>query len=194
MEIFKKISGFEGKFLISNKGNVKRESYKTRNRHGEYFISEKNKKKTISRSGYYVCSLAGKTFLVHRLIALAFIPNPNLSKYDCINHIDGNKLNNNLDNLEWCDRKQNNIHAYKTELKKGYWKGKSGFLNHSSKRVEKYDLNMNLLCVYGSASEAARFCKLHQSSISKCARGERSKYAGFIWKYSESKNINTLNK
>lgn len=76
-------------------------------------------KQRISRRGYYIVNLSVKgkckTYSVHRLIAKAFIPNPN--NYPIINHIDGNKLNNNISNLEWCSYKYNSIHAVTHNLR-----------------------------------------------------------------------------
>lgn len=76
----------------------------------------KQLKKTISSSGYYTVSIDCRNNLLHRIIASAFIPNP--KKLPCVNHKDGNKLNNEVSNLEWCSYSQNNQHAFDTGLKK----------------------------------------------------------------------------
>lgn len=117
-EIWKNIMGFNG-YQVSNIGRVR--SLKT------YKIL----KQTINNKGYKILGLSkrGKmsTFLVHRLVADAFIPNPN--KLPCINHKDENPLNNCVSNLEWCDQKYNiNYGSHtnrmiETKRKNGVWRG-----------------------------------------------------------------------
>ena len=105
-EIWKDIPGYENKYRISNLGRV----YSS--------CSNKILYQWKMRNGYYSVGLSehGKvhTTLVHRLVAEAFLPNPD--KLPCVNHIDGDKTNNNVDNLEWCTSKENNQHAYKNNL------------------------------------------------------------------------------
>lgn len=104
--------------------------------HPNYAISKLGQVRCIKRNqflatpldlaGYKKVSLwknnKGTLFLLHRLIALAFIPNPH--NYPCINHIDGNKLNNSIDNLEWCTYAHNNQHAYDMRLRAAPHTGK----------------------------------------------------------------------
>ena len=101
---------YSSKFKVSNLGNV----------FSEY--SKKCIKPQISHKGYYrfVTSINGKAinFGVHRAVACTFIKNSN--NYSCINHKDGNKLNNNVNNLEWCDSSYNVRHAIKNGLRKMY--------------------------------------------------------------------------
>lgn len=108
-EIWKPIEGYEGRYEISNLGRVK-----------SFYREETILKPTTSFNGYYRLSIrinkTRKTIKVHRLVAKAFIPNPN--NYPQVNHIDGNKKNNNLNNLEWCNSKMNIRHAYEIGLKK----------------------------------------------------------------------------
>ena len=71
---------------------------------------------TLNNRGYYSVGIRRKTLMVHRLVALAFIPNPEQKPF--VNHIDGNKLNNHVSNLEWCTVQENNLHARQTGLRK----------------------------------------------------------------------------
>lgn len=111
-ENWKQISGYRT-YWVSNRGSVKTTDYNH---------TKKEKKLNVFRnvSGYAACNLMqdGKRHrkLVHRLVCIAFIENPN----GCpeVNHIDGNKMNNDVSNLEWCTSKQNSIHAHKSGLVK----------------------------------------------------------------------------
>ena len=105
-EIWKDIKGYEGLYEISNYGEV---------------WSERKQgllKKGKSATGYYSVSLyknkKQKIFLVHRLVAITFIKNK--ENKELINHKDANKLNNHIDNLEWCTYKENNNHARNLKL------------------------------------------------------------------------------
>lgn len=103
-EVIKDIKGFEGRYTISNLGIVRS------------LLTGKVMKPYITRAGYarvnlrYANSREYKSLLIHRLVAGNFIPNPN--KYPEINHKDCNRLNNRIDNLEWCDRFYNIKYAF----------------------------------------------------------------------------------
>ena len=116
-EIWKDIEGYEGKYQVSNCGNVRSLMY--HNTKGIKRISLL--KPATDACGYFRCALSKnnilKTYKVHRLVAQAFIPNPN--NYPQINHIDGNKKNNNAGNLEWCTNSMNQVHAYSHNLNQG---------------------------------------------------------------------------
>lgn len=120
VESWKDIGGYEGIYQVSNLGRIK--SLVGWNGKG-YVKREKilNPYKQKSGKNYYrsVVKLKkygnSKDFKVHKLVANAFIDNPN--GYTVINHKDGNPLNNNVDNLEWCTQKQNVDHAIENELK-----------------------------------------------------------------------------
>ena len=109
-EIWKDIVGYEGLYQVSNYGKIK--SLVGWNGH-KYYKREKILKETIEKSSnnYYRCKITlkkdkkRKDFKVHQLVAKAFIPNPNNCK--CVNHIDNNPLNNNVENLEWCTQEEN---------------------------------------------------------------------------------------
>ena len=121
-EIQKSIPNFENKFVISNKGNVKRLNYEfVDSRGGKKFYKECNKLAIVDNTGYYKITLTnGKNniyqYQIHRLLAILFIPNPN--NLPEVNHIDGNKLNNDLVNLEWVSKRENHHHAIKLNLKR----------------------------------------------------------------------------
>ena len=108
-EIWKDIKGYEGKYQVSNLGRV-RSLYDQNQFKKTYRI--KLLKFNI-RSGYYNVNLNNhrkrKNFQVHRLVAFAFIPN--FDNKPIINHIDENRLNNKVDNLEWCTQKENVLHS-----------------------------------------------------------------------------------
>ena len=110
MELWKDVRGYEGIYQVSNLGNVKsldREISFVRNGIDVTYIKTgKQLSLVVGNHGYVICSLCGKTYLVHRLVAQAFIPNDN--NLPCINHKDENPLNNCVENLEWCTYKHNN--------------------------------------------------------------------------------------
>lgn len=116
-EIWKDIKGYEGKYQISNLGNVRSLMY-----HNAKGIRRTSLlKPATDRSGYFRCALSKNniltTFKVHRLVAQAFIPNPlNLPQ---VNHLNGNKQDNRAENLEWASNSTNQIHAYKLGLNTG---------------------------------------------------------------------------
>ena len=114
MESWKDIEGYEGMYQISNEGRVK--SLERQKEDGR-FCRERLLKQTISDRGYCRVGLQKgkklKVVYVHRLVAEAFIPNPdNLPQ---VNHKDESKLNNSAQNLEWCTAKDNNNYGTKTK-------------------------------------------------------------------------------
>lgn len=111
-----------------------------------------------------------KDFKVHQLLAQAFIPNPN--DYKCINHIDGNKLNNSLDNLEWCTHGQNTVHA-RTTLN----------IDFSRKPIVQTTIDGKFVAVWNSAKVAAHFLKGSATMISACCQGTADFAYNSKWYY-----------
>lgn len=111
VEIWKDIVGYEGLYQVSNMGRVKSLNYN--------HTLEERILKNIKSNGYYYRVMLyknkkGKSIRIHRLVGNAFIKNPD--NKPCINHIDGNKSNNRVDNLEWCTYKENTEHAFITGM------------------------------------------------------------------------------
>lgn len=187
-EIWKDIEGYEGIYQVSNLGRVKSLSKYVNYRDGrKRFYPEKilalgigGKNHKIEGYGYYHVGLTNKegkytSKNVHRLVAKAFVKNPDPENFKEVNHIDKNKLNNRADNLEWCDRKTNNHYSKVTER-----------LNESKKRaVDQYDMNWNFIQTISGVREAARIVGDAHCNISRCCNGEQEYCKGFKWKWHE---------
>lgn len=184
-EIWKNIEGYCNFYQISNLGRVKSLSRVVNSRIKNHTTRKVKEKilKPILRTGYYSVNLyineTEKQFCpIHRLVAKAFIYNPkNLPQ---VNHIDGNKLNNNVNNLEWCTAKENIIHAHKMGLCK----------SKCTKRVNQYDKNFNYIKTWNSISEACRKYDLATTNISKVCKGMKKSTGGYIWRYADINNAN----
>lgn len=200
-EIWKDIPNYEGKYQISNLGNVI--SLNFANKHIPQLLKLKNHK-----DGYKLVGLSnGKTnkktfYAVHRLVAQAFIPNP--ENKEQVNHIDGNKSNNVVINLEWATPKENVTHAFLTGLMpyalkekprktntskryNGIYKspvlGLKGIDNPNHRAVLQYDTSGNFIKKWSCISDAGRFYNISTSAITLCASGKRKTAKGYLWKY-----------
>ena len=170
-EIWRDIKGYEGLYQVSNMGRVKAleriDNKKRRLKERMLAFSPSN--------GYKVVHLykngVQKSFSVHRLVGEAFIPNP--KNEPCINHRDENKLNNNVDNLEWCTQKYNN--NYGTHNKR------SG--DKRGKRVIQFDLNGNEIRRWVSSAEARRYYGVGKTAICDACRKHKGKSHGYLWQY-----------
>lgn len=185
-EIWKDIQGYEGLYQISNLGNVKSLHYGAKANHPNWKSqTERIIKQRIATSGYCRVELykpqSRKCFYVHRLVALTFIPNPeNKSE---VNHIDGNKLNNCVENLEWNTKSENISHSFASGLHVSPMKGRKGAKSPCSKLIIQYDLSGKFINLWNSISEAANSLQINGSSISNCAKLKQKTSFGYIWRY-----------
>lgn len=161
------VVGYEGLYIVSNTGRVKAINY-----HRE----KKEKLLTIyDCKGYKFVHLYKKgnprKGQIHRLVAMAFIPNPN--NYPIINHKDENPSNNNVENLEWCDYKYNANYGNRS-IKIGAKK---------NKRIIQLTKDGEYIREYASFKEAQEETGLQYTNISKVCRGIRELCGGYKWKY-----------
>lgn len=164
-EIWRDIKGYEGLYQVSNLGKVKN------SRTGELL------KLSSGTHGYLMVCLTknGKqtTFRVHRLVAEAFIPNPdNLQTIDHINRI---RTDNRVENLRWADMK--------LQSKNRDNKNRETLMKVCSKPVHQYTLDMEFIIEYPSVREAARQLNINYRNISLCCLGKRKSAGGYIWRY-----------
>ena len=175
-EIWKDILGYEGKYMVSNWGRVKSLNYRNTGKEG---IMKLNKNK----DGYLQVQLhqdgKAKMYLVHQLVATAFIENP--EGYTVVNHKDENPKNNNVDNLEWCSVLYNN--TYNGRAKKIGEK----LTNHPkmSKPIIGIDKRTGLILEFPSIMEASRQLGINSGHICECCNGKRKSAGGYVWQYAD---------
>lgn len=183
-EIWKTIKDYEN-YEVSNFGRIKSlyDNHNTRR--------DKILKYSVSQDKYQFYRLSknklAKNIFAHRLVAVAFIENINNKPQ--INHIDGNKQNNNVKNLEWCSVSDNLKHSYRTLGKKPNktMLGKFGKDCCNSKPVLQYDLQGNFVKEWECISQVERELHINRGQIRFVCRKQRNSAGGFKWEY---KNIN----
>ena len=180
-EIWKDVVGYEGLYQVSNMGNVRSLKWKNCGYTRNLWLKPHNK-------GYFQVELVKnkkkKTFVVHRLVSVAFIPNPD--NLPCVNHKDENKQNNCVDNLEWCDYGYNN--RYSMNLHPERYAGihrKSTPKYGKRKCYPIIQISLNGEIVREWENSRAIFLETGMSdwSISECCRGNRKTAYGYKWQY-----------
>ena len=183
-EIWKDIVGYEGLYQVSNFGRVKSLDRIVYTANGIRKYHGKILKQILDSQKFYFLVRLSKygivrIFQVHRLVAQTFIPNPENKPQ--VNHIDGNKKNNCLNNLEWNSRSENQQHALKNGLR-------------TLSKVNQYDLQGNFIRQWNSVMSAQNHFKNNGSGISSCLNGKCKTAYGYIWKYEDSnKKIELFN-
>lgn len=201
-EIWKDIEGYEGLYQVSNLGNVRSLNY---GRTGEIKLLNQY----TNKKGYKHTSLSKngkvKNHLIHRLVAIAFIPNPN--NYKEVNHKDENPSNNNVKNLEWCTREYNNNYGTRNKRASEKMKGKSPSEEHRKKLSESlkgkykgkdspnakpilmYDKEGNFIKRFECARDTNEYFgkKNAYKNVSRCLTGRRKTAFGYMFKYADEK-------
>ena len=189
-EIWKPVVGWETLYEVSNFGNIRTLHYKQ-----PYLMHPITDRKGYKRVSFVLPnSKKYKRYGVHRVVAEAFIPNPD--NLPCVNHKDENKQNNHVDNLEWCTVRYNleygtarsrminsrkgikfsDLHLYNLQLSHAISQGKS---------VVQLDKFGNVISEYISISEAARNIGINVNSISHACNGISKSAGGYLWKFKE---------
>ena len=169
-EVWKDVVGYEGYYKVSDKGNVY--SVERKNSRGQK-CGGRTLKPVCDKEGYTRLDLykngKSKTKRIHRLVAEAFIPNP--ESLPQINHIDEVKTNNELSNLEWCTREYNNNYGTRIER----------FTQALSKKVRAVNVETGKVITFNSTQEAGRK-GYHQSSVAAACRGDYNTGGGNLYK------------
>jgi|SRR5699024_2640083 len=189
-EVWKPVKGYEGYYIVSNKGNVKSLDRHLEIKRGDRVYKRKMTGRLLVKTKHdqyesvkLSVNCKEKTFKVHRLVADAFIPN--VEKLPEINHKDENGRNNDINNLEWCDRSYNNnygtrikrIHSHPNTIKAIKRLGKK-----RRRRVKGINRETGDVVFYDSLLSAEKD-GFDNGHISKCCKGQRKSHKGYIWKY-----------
>ena len=182
IEEWKDIKGYEGRYQVSNLGRVKSLSHMKYMGSSGYRLMPERILKESNKRGYkcvVLCNEIGHKHIgVHRLVALHFIPNPlNLPQ---VNHIDENKENNIVDNLEWVTAKENINHGTSLERR-----ALTQRITKACKTVYQYDMNGNLVGTYISTHDASRKTGFDRGAIGHCCNNDVGfrTHKGYRWSY-----------
>ena len=186
VEEFRDISGYESLYQVSNFGRIKSlermvgHNYGGLKKHTERFL-----KSTSSYHGYLYINItngiSSKRFYIHRLVASTFLTNPENKSQ--VNHIDGNRSNNKITNLEWVTHLENQRYSWEKLNRKPNRKGKIGRENnYNSRKVQQFTQSGKLIKTWECMRDAGR-AGFNNSCIFDCCKGKQKTHKGFIWKY-----------
>lgn len=193
-EIWKDIKGFEGLYQVSNLGRVRSLGF------DKYHKGIVLKPAFDGKKNYLFVVLRNKgvkkLINVHRLVAIAFIPNPN--NLPCVNHKDENKTNNKADNLEWCTVKYNSNYGnsktrmiesrksnpnYRQSLTQGQITRNKLRCTGSEKPVLQFSLQGDFIREWKSLTTVERECGISRAGITRCCNGVYKQCKGYLWKF-----------
>lgn len=168
-EVWMPVVGYEGLYQVSNLGRVRSIDREVCVRGGVRTSKGQLIKPCFNGQGYLFVTLTKdnkpKASRINRLVAEAFIPNP--ENFPVVNHKDYDRTNNCADNLEWCTVEYNTRYS-------------------SAKKVLQYDLDGNFVAEWDAISDAARELKINVSNIAQCCMGNRKTAGKYVWKYKEA--------
>lgn len=196
MEEWRDVKGYEGLYQVSNLGRVKSKSRIVKREKSDYFLNGRILKPCPNNKGYLRVPLckngAKETQFVHRLVAEAFLDNPN--NYPIINHKDENCTNNCVENLEWCTYSYNNTYnnLHYRKMKNYNWKERSKkvdykrlnkiMMQYRKKKVYQYDLDWNFIKEWESGAEVIEN-GVATKTIYDCLNGKQLTHKGYRWSY-----------
>jgi hypothetical protein len=187
-EKWKDIKGYEGCYQVSNLGRVRSLTRKVKTFNGYRTTQGKILKPLKTNRNYYRVDLKqnqkNKYVSIHRLVAEAFIPNPN--NYSVVNHIDCDTSNNRAENLEWCTQSYNIKEAFRLGTAKPY---RHHYINGSLPctpiKVKQFSLQNIFIKEYSSIKEASLQTKTSSKGISLCCRKLQKTANNYIWRYAD---------
>lgn len=176
-EVWKDVKGYEGLYRVSNMGQVKSLTRTRKNHSKIQVVPGKILTQSVASNGYFTVSFCAgtvqKTICVHRIVAEAFIPNPDGKR--TVNHKNGVKTDNRVENLEWATYSENLTHAHHFGLNKVF-----------TRPVLQYSKHGKFIAEHESISKAARSINKRHGCILRCCRGFRPTAYGYIWRYKQT--------
>lgn len=191
MEIWKDVKGTDSNYQISNEGRVKSIDRVIQTSNNSRHYETHMLKPYLNTAGYWMVTIKingeWKKCRVHRLLAEAWIPNPD--NKPCIDHINGNRSDNRIENLRWCTYKENSNFAIAHDR---LVESHSNQTNEQlMKTVQQFTLEGELVAEYKSSKEAADAVGCTRNAITKACRNNE-KVKGYVWKYKEEEDAEEI--